>query len=165
MESEKVKEIKKTLEYCSTPLWTKCYNCSRAGEDSLCMYRLQADALTLINELESENERLKHLREVDNKTMTTLRQANTELNECMDEMQDRIAEMTKENERLKNRIATLENKLDSKESYYNAVKDRALEVFVQKIEAEIPDESTFGYLGYNGVMEVIDEKLKECLGK
>ena len=78
---------------------------------------------------------------------------------------EQIVDLTKENERLKNCIATLENKVYAKEGYYNAVKDRALEVFVQKIEAEIPDESTFGYLGYNGVMEIIDETLKEFIGK
>ena len=84
MNSEKVKEIKYYLE------------------QSACMYgNMQKQALTLINELESENEMLKRLREVDYKTMTTLRQANTELNECMDEMQDRIAELGSENERLK----------------------------------------------------------------
>ena len=59
MESEKVKEIKKALECCAFPVWTKCDKCPRVDEDSLCKYRLRADALTLINELESENERLK----------------------------------------------------------------------------------------------------------
>lgn len=54
---------------------------------------LSGEAVDRLAELESENERLNRLREVDYKTMTTLRQANTDLNKCMDEMQDRIAEL------------------------------------------------------------------------
>ena len=58
MESEKVKEIKKDLEICMISL--TCENCNhysqRSGE---CCRDLTNDILTLINELESENKRLK----------------------------------------------------------------------------------------------------------
>lgn len=99
MESEKVKEIKKTLGYCSTPLWTKCYNCSRAGEDSLCMYRLQADALTLINELERENERLANLLETER---IVAKQRSTKLEKAehdRDRYKKRIAELEEQRDR------------------------------------------------------------------
>lgn len=128
MNSEKVKEIKKALEeriqhkpincyngeyveacgmYCrlhrefvanmGSKNGQTCENCNKfTATDKVKKY---ADILILINELESENERLKHLREVDNTTMTTLRKSNTELNECMDEMQDRIAELESELEK------------------------------------------------------------------
>lgn len=154
MNSEKVKEIKKALEHCGEKV--TCQGCPEYNNEPVidwvkCKKNLFQKTITLINELERENERLKD----SNKNILFV-------NEYVIKQND---DLTKENQQLKNRIATLERKLDAKESYYNAVKDRALEVFVQKIEAEIPDESTFGYLGYNGVMEVIDEKLKECLGK
>lgn len=63
MNSEKVKEIKKDIEICMKSL--NCNGCShhsqRSGE---CCRNLTNDILTYINEMESENERLKHLREV-----------------------------------------------------------------------------------------------------
>jgi hypothetical protein len=58
MNSEKVKEIKKALECCAKNN-PDCDNCPYSvGGGSLCRQPEQ-DALTLINELESENERLK----------------------------------------------------------------------------------------------------------
>ncbi len=63
MNSEKVKEIKKDIEICMKSL--NCNGCShhsqRSGE---CCRNLTNDILTYINEMESENERLNHLREV-----------------------------------------------------------------------------------------------------
>lgn len=60
MNSEKVKEIKKALEcmsgVCKDSLTDICFNCEvdkKFDEESACK-----EALTLINELESENERL-----------------------------------------------------------------------------------------------------------
>lgn len=87
MESEKVKEIKEELQeeiFIATRLEDKLRKVPTEELEKI---------LNLINELESENERLRKCREVDYKTMTALRQANTELNECMDEMQDRIAKL------------------------------------------------------------------------
>lgn len=56
MESEKVKEIKKSLEYCCDGDSLGCKKCFYI--DNGCNIALAQDALTLINELESENERL-----------------------------------------------------------------------------------------------------------
>ena len=119
MESEKVKEIKKRLEYCQT-----------------IKFDLLGEALIIINELESEN---KSLQDLCNKT---------------------YEDLTKENERLKNCIAELERKVYAKEDYYNAVKDRALEVFANKLKEKAIK------LGWQGLGTTdIDETLKECLGK
>jgi hypothetical protein len=109
MESEKVKEIKKVLECCANwngqssckdcPIVEKCY------EDENFMPRL---ALTLINELESENERL------SNTEIGELIKENEELSkQCEDwceitlkkrnkitELKDRIAELEKEKEEI-----------------------------------------------------------------
>lgn len=51
-------EIIKALEFCSVPKLTKCEGCPREEEDSLCMYRLNKDALSLIKELTEENEKI-----------------------------------------------------------------------------------------------------------
>ena len=59
MESEKVKEIKKALKCCSTEdQANSCFRCPYRL-NFMCSWGLTEDALTLINELESENERLK----------------------------------------------------------------------------------------------------------
>ena len=59
MNSEKVKEIKNNIIICSNKI--ECKGCSLFPnmKSTNCRNKLLADALTLINELESENERLK----------------------------------------------------------------------------------------------------------
>lgn len=143
MEIEKVKEIKKSLECCI--VHGQCDCCIfREKHPFACLTEMHKQLLTLINELERANERLKD----SNKNILFV-------NEHVIKQND---DLTKENERLKNRIATLERKLDAKESYYNAVKDRALEVFANKlIEKAIK-------LGWQGLGTTdIDETLKEIL--
>ena len=119
MNSKKVKEIKKALEEAIE--W-----CARELEKDLFQ-----KSLTLINELESENERLKHLREVDYKTMTTLRQANTELNECMDEMQDRIAELEKE---IKENVFYAKGYAEGIKNTYEVVMPNKLKQFAKRLK-------------------------------
>ena len=65
MESEKVKEIKKALKCCSEG---KCEKCLIGKKDiRKCIDILLKDTLTLINELESENEILKiNMHETEN---------------------------------------------------------------------------------------------------
>lgn len=72
MKSEKVKEIKNNIIICSTKI--ECKGCSLFPnmKSTNCRNKLLADALTLINELESENERLK----------TQLAQANAGIVNC-----------------------------------------------------------------------------------
>lgn len=182
MESEKVKDLKKGLEF----------NAGIEHHDKLSYIEgytpkqiAYKEIFNYINELESENERLKHLREVDYKTATTLRQANTELNECMDEMQDRIAELEKrchfiwalgydydgceKAESLKSLIDELvaisqgnwgnicskcENKLD------NLINDK-LKQFAEKIKMEFYYE--FDELIPSIMANKIDETLKESI--
>lgn len=78
MESEKVKELKKALAYAI-----------QVGLDKFSLGASLSDCLTLISELESENERLNKAL-VDNKLKTENRQ-----------FKDRIAELEKEDETLK----------------------------------------------------------------
>ena len=67
MDSEKVKEIKECLDYCKDG---DCEICLRLRNVLLqevdCRFVLINDAITLINELESENERLKILVDIAN---------------------------------------------------------------------------------------------------
>lgn len=116
MNSEKVKEIKKALEvYCKE---NKGITILRGGEIQAIPY---ADILTLINELESENERLLEQR---NKTYNIWVKDTEQLKE-------QIAELEKENKRLATAEAELQE-LNIK--YYNEAKD--LRRQLADIEAE-----------------------------
>ena len=74
MESEKVKAIKEALECCLNPKLNCCNDCpyNNNGRLSCLESEMLKDALNLINELESENERLK----------TQLAQANAGIVNC-----------------------------------------------------------------------------------
>lgn len=69
MNSEKVKEIKKALECCSSPSCTSdCPLCGYHSDDyrTLCRDKLIKDCLILINELEKENdEKYKRIMELE----------------------------------------------------------------------------------------------------
>ena len=80
MNREKVKEIKKALEFCAS-LKKRCRDCDY---NEIGCYKLLKDSLTLINELESDN---KSLQDLCNKT---------------------YEDLTKEIDRLENRVKELE---------------------------------------------------------
>lgn len=70
MNSEKVKEIKKALETCMHTRVSSCRECpynytNTKTKHSEC-FRMAEHALTLINELESENERLRVVFDIAN---------------------------------------------------------------------------------------------------
>ena len=97
MENEKVKEIKKALECCSKGecgVW--CPRFDKKNINHTCQDDMNADALTIINELESENERLMKLQARGG---------------C------RVAELGIENQQLKDRIAELEKKIEENAFY------------------------------------------------
>lgn len=98
MESEKVKEIKKALECCAN--WdgiSSCNDCpigvEKCFEEENLMPKL---ALTLINELESENDKYKNLYETMYRKYAKL-EAETYTKEDVAELKDRIAELEKGN--------------------------------------------------------------------
>jgi DNA repair exonuclease SbcCD ATPase subunit len=113
MNSEKVKEIKKGLEVCNGLCGEDCPYHSVG-----CMNDLSKDALTLINELESENERL-------NKSDTSkeessieyynlykdLKRKNKDLNELCELQRVSIAENFVRENQLKDQIAELEEQI------------------------------------------------------
>ena len=84
MESEKVKEIKKALKFC-TSLKKRCRDCSYS---EIGCYKLLKDSLILINELESEN---KSLQDLCNKTYEDLTKEIDRLENRVKELEDGIA--------------------------------------------------------------------------
>lgn len=133
MDSEKVKEIKECLDYCKDG---DCEICLRLRNVLLqevdCRFVLINDAITLINELESENERLKILVDIANEREYRKKfndewrkeyqkeldkQGNGHIAGHPDfdlvyklyfEQKDRIAELEKENGELKKHITEVE---------------------------------------------------------
>jgi chromosome segregation ATPase len=102
MESEKVKEIKKALECCSTLMDKNatseeqdnaCNNCPYQV-NGRCSWVLDKDALELINELESENEKLAKAGKRATEISKELSSVHKKIEE---QLKDRIAELEKEN--------------------------------------------------------------------
>lgn len=101
MNSKKVKEIKKALKCCSEG---KCEKCLIGKKDiRKCIDILFKDTLTLINELESENERLMKLQSRGGY---------------------RVAELGIENQQLKDRIAELEDEIERLETVVGIANER-----------------------------------------
>ena len=185
MESEKVKEIKKALachkqneiedtcEYCS--------NCPASDWDyeKECNIDLFQKTITLINELENENERLTEERGLYKNQFNELEPRFFDLREENKELKDRIAELEKEKGELKQHITEVEKgiiniarernkkeELASKfiDSYNDSLKQFA-ERLKEKIKAiaEYYNDEVFDY-SYNGITEKdIDKILEEFL--
>ena len=162
MDSEKVKEIKKALECCSI----SCKDCPYdKGETTnpICINYLTKNALTLINELESEN----------------------------DTLHTNLCEWRKENQKLKDRIAELEkqrvlcdgtNLEETEENnilemFCKECKSKALKQFAERLK-EMPFniEFTFKESSYEDIKKLanlmkeysvkyIDETLKEFIDR
>ena len=153
MESEKVKEIKKALEQQG--------NCGIAyavnnNKKNPCNFINYADILTLINELESENERLLDQR---NKTYN-IWVKDTE------KLKDRIAELEKEKERLANvapyQVVISDDKFE--ELKKNAIEDFNLTKIMLKQFAKRLKENVYDSFGDKVIWyDDIDETLKEFL--
>jgi hypothetical protein len=92
-------QVKKALEYCKSPKLTKCDGCPREHEDGLCMYRLNEDALALINQLTEENANWEVIAEGYRK----------QFEDCAEER----AKLTEENERLKSELRQTTQKLNT----------------------------------------------------
>ena len=176
MNSEKVKEIKKALKCCSEG---KCEKCLIGKKDiRKCVDILLKDTLTLINELESENERLLDVIDIDNEREYRKKfndewrkeyqkeldkQGNGHIAGYPDfdlvyklyfEQKDRIAELEKENE---TKTDTIANLLKNQEFY----ETEKLKQFAERLK-----KRTILYSGINVKYEaitadIIDEVLKE----
>lgn len=164
MESEKVKEIKKALECCSVR-GGDCDKCPFINQGNDCDLYLSMDALTLINELESENERL---------------------NECY--KVKAYDKLRAENKQLKDRIAELEHKCDDcagctqwKCDCAN-IETQAVEQFAERLKEKFNDteyraktkrktisveelKAQMNWILHEVVVKNIDETLKEFINE
>ena len=131
MNSEKVKEIKESLQQ---EIHLAEYVDSSYSENV--SLDLLKDVLTLINELESENERLMKLQSRGG---------------C------RVAELGIENQQLKDKIAELENT-----DYYKEIAGKYLKEFAEKLK-ECAQTNLDHFTGFQKVIltEQIDELLKD----
>ena len=108
MDSEKVKEIKKDIDFCTTKIG--CEECSFMPimASTNCRNELLKNCLILINEFESENKELKKYRCDWLNSEKMHLQADMEDTEFELASSNRILEkVNKENQQLKDRIAEL----------------------------------------------------------
>jgi DNA repair exonuclease SbcCD ATPase subunit len=160
MESEKVKEIKDCLEEFKDDRIGYYTN----GID--CFMLTKEDILTLINELESENERLRKERDkyiVENKD---IEESNTYANQFLEKYKEK-------NKNLKDRIAELEHKCDDcagctqwKCDCAN-IEMHAVEQFAERLKEMAYKSTDWSHGEHPLVVEVdyIDEVLEEFLNK
>ena len=183
MKSEKVKEIKEALEYCSNHSVSDCSNVCPYDKYTRCRTELTKDSLTLINELESENERLKHL----NNSISlgadlhkeSYEQEITELESENQKLKDRIAELEKENGELKEHVTEVEkgiiniakerNKKDELASKFIDSYNDSLKQFAERLKEKAHkgascDSITYKFIerDYTITESELNELLKEC---
>ena len=147
MESEKVKEIKEALEYCSNHSVSDCSNVCPYDKYTRCRTELTKDSLTLINELESENERL-------NKSDTSKEESSIEYYNLYRDFKRENQTLKAENERLKEVIA------DQNELCWNCKK--SVKEFAEKLRKKVISLNVWEF-GEIDIIDVddIDELLKE----
>lgn len=171
--NEKVEEIKKALEYCSNHSVSDCSNVCPYDKYTRCRTELTKDSLTLINELESENERL-------NKSDTSKEESSIEYYNLYrdfkrenQQLKDRIAELEKENGELKEHVTEVEkgiiniakerNKKDELASKFIDSYNDSLKQFAEKLKAKYGKSCSEYYpMLIEMTSDDIDELLKEC---
>ncbi len=184
MESEKVKEIKELLRCMNgEKACTNCYINDIAQEQETCCINVVADmTLTIINELESENERLENenykleqnLGQCENGYKLELHTARYQLhtaNEDLKKLKDRIAELEKENDGLKddlkNAVSMQKEILDG---FKNATKEveenlkreipNLLKQFAERLKEKVYDSFGDKVIWYNDIDETLKEFIK-----
>ena len=167
MESEKVKEIKKALEDNAN---YEHYDKLGYIDGYKCKTVAYADILTLINELESENERLLGEKQKILEYMKTGNYAKLKKEDMYWGYQMGIGMLEHEIDRQNDRIAELEKEIEENAFYskgyaqgikntYEVVVPDKLKQFAERLKERIL--STPHILGGEGT--IIDETLKECL--
>ncbi len=152
MNSEKVKEIKKALKCCSEG---KCEKCLIGRKDiRKCVDILLKDTLTYINELESENEKLRLERDVlIGKKIVEKQKYDNALIVKIDiqkQLKKRIDELESENENLKINLHETEN-LSFQINQMNGnlvLENQALKDRIAELEKKI-ENGTLAELGYH----------------
>lgn len=157
MNSEKVKEIKKALEYCSNHSVSDCSNVCPYDKYTRCRTELTKDSLTYINELESENERLRLERDVlIGKKIVEKQKHDKAIIMKIDiqkQLKNRIAELEKEN---KSKTDTITDLL-KKQEFYETEK---LKQFAEKLKKRL-NLGLYEWQYAEVDSKTIDEMLKE----
>ena len=120
MNSEKVKEIKNNIIICSNKI--ECKGCSLFPniKSTNCRNKLLADALTLINELESENEIIKFNMKETEKASFNINKMNGNLIVENQTLKDQIAELQEDKEKWQRKAV----------NYYQMAKSYGIECIV-----------------------------------
>lgn len=153
MESEKVKEIKEALECCKqNEIEETCRYClvcpaSIWDYEKTCTSDLSQKTLTLINELESENERL-------SKSDTSKEESSIEYYNLYRDFKRENQKLKAENERLKEAIA------DQNELCWNCKK--SVKEFAEKLKKRL-NLGLYEWQYAEVDSKTIDELLKEYL--
>lgn len=146
MDSKKVKIIKEILENCADEK-KPCSDCKYFGKCEKLLGK--RDILTLINELERENERLLNEKWDKEDDLDNYHEENQQL-------KDRITELEKENKDYYDRLNNLQAYIDNHEEIWKGNTNNALKKFVERLK-EISCEM---YLKKQ-LHRCIDETLKE----
>lgn len=154
MNSEKVKEIKEALEYCSNHSVSDCSNVCPYDKYTRCRTELTKDSLTLINELKKENEMLSKSDTSKEESLIEYYNLYRDFKRENQQLKDRIAELEKEN---KSKTDTITDLLKNQEFY----ETEKLKQFAERLK-----KRTILYSGINVKYEaitadIIDELLKE----
>lgn len=164
MDKEKVKEIKECLEEFKNDRIGYCTN----GIDRFMLTK--EDALTLINELESENERYKQSCGAIGQNSLTI----------INQQKDRIAALEKENEDYYDRLNNLQAYIDNHEEIWKRNTNNALKQFAERLKDKFNDteyraktkrktisieelKAQMDWILHEVVIESIDETLKEFI--
>jgi chaperonin cofactor prefoldin len=142
MESKKVKEIKKALECCgkNNP---DCDNCPYSVSGGSLCRQPEQDALTLINELESENDTL-------HTNLCEYRKENQQL-------KDRISELEKENAKLLDSVETVQS---NRCVFKCELTKKHLTQFAKRLREKLDEKKHF-LVAVTSVCKHLDETLKE----
>lgn len=183
MNSEKVKEIKKALEYCSNHSVSDCSNVCPYDKYTRCRTELTKDSLTYINELESENERLSKENFVLYRDRFTKKELDDisacRVTKATKALKDRIAELEEENGELKEHVTEVEkgiiniakerNKKDELASKFIDSYNDSLKQFAERLKEKAHkgascDSITYKFIerDYTITESELNELLKEC---
>lgn len=148
-----MKEIKEALECCAE---SRCKDCPYGKGESVCLDYMAQNALTLINELESENETLHNAKVV----YETVDYCAEDLRKA----QDRIAEL--ENEIKENAFYSKGYAQGIKNTYEIVVPDK-LKQFAERLKEKMGVREYMGVKYKQGIFSEndIDETLKEFINK
>ena len=155
MKSEKVKEIKKALECCQGESLKSCEHCpywNWCKEDDGLTFK--SDILTLINELEEENERLKDEVKVRKGFIEDYKIVCDKKDNENQQLKDRVTELEKENARLDKVTKHFQELIEDGK----LISSEELKQFAERLK----DEAFAVFMGEPIVRaSTIDETLKE----